>query len=262
VLPKSSQFGSGDDPLHQYYMSHGAFKLFYSQDQEVHDLIRSVMILEIQKMKWNGCRDSIMVLPHTRSTGEEERVVQATATLHIKELVLTENIRALGSFFLDSSWWPVNQGRQYVTDTTPIPSIESVYRVSSNKAFQKTQWSSFVNNLCNENDATLAGTMVNMQDDACKQCAGKTRLRIFEEVTSSLMREGSRSSVGAATPANAAVFDSKDNHQNLIAPMHTSPSLLLSPTFSPFFLDFEAQWKLVQEFYCRDESTSNLERSS
>ena len=241
ILPTSSQFGSGDDPLHQYHMTHGAFKLFYSQDQQVHDLIRSVIILEIEKMKWDGCRDSVMV-PHTRSTSEEEQVVEATATLYVKELVLTEKIRALGHFFLDSSLWPVNQGRQYVTDSTPIPSTESAYRVSSNKAFQKSQWSSFVDNLCNENDATVAVTMVNMQNGG-----GKIRLRIFEEMAS----------------ANSPVFYSDDSHQNLNAPQQTSSSLLLSPSFSSFFLDFEAQWKLVQEFYDKDEGTiSNLGRSS
>ena len=241
ILPTFSQFGSVDDPLHQYYMAHGAFKLFYSQDQHVHDLIRSVMILEIEKMKLNGCRDSIMV-PYTISTNEEEQVVNATVTLHVKELVLTEKIRALGHFFLDSSLWPVNQGRQYVTDSTPIPSTESAYRVSSNKAFQKSQWSSFVDNLCNENDATVAVTMVNMQNGG-----GKIRLRIFEEMAS----------------ANSPVFYSDDSHQNLNAPQQTSSSLLLSPSFSSFFLDFEAQWKLVQEFYDKDEGTiSNLGRSS
>jgi hypothetical protein len=130
-LSEPSEFGSTNDLLHWYHKCHRPFKLFYPQNLELHDLIRNVMILEIKKMKLNNgggtAWDSISTSPAGDDRQGHGIVEDTTSSLQVEELVLTETINALGRHFVDSSCWPVNQGREDVSDSTPVPPAEGIY---------------------------------------------------------------------------------------------------------------------------------------
>ena len=130
-LSEPSEFGSTNDLLHWYHKCHRPFKLFYPQNLELHDLIRNVMILEIKKMKLNNgggtAWDSISTSPAGDDRQGHGIVEDTTSSLQVEELVLTETINALGRHIVDSSCWPVNQGREDVSDSTPVPPAEGIY---------------------------------------------------------------------------------------------------------------------------------------
>lgn len=264
----SSVFGSGNDPLHLYHMSHRAFTLFYPQDQEVHDLIRNVMVLEIEKMNRHGRHLSLVasfppgaVFLPPQNKGASNQVQHGDlAALEVKELVLNEKIETLGKIFLDSSMWPVNQGREYVSYSTPIPSAESAYCTPPNNTFQNALWSSFVNNLCEDADDdhhnravavmphTVMGdrALVLQEQRSDKEEANtlrKKRLPVFEH----LLMKTLAVVMPVTTTTTVKKYGITQNPcRSAMFLISSSPSASSSASF---FRDFEAQWKLVREFY-------------
>ena len=272
-LTEPSEFGSINDLLHWYHKCHRPFKLFYSQNPELHDLMRNVMMLEIKKMKLNngGATASESISASSSPVGrimlgEDERqghdiVEDTTTSLQVEELVLTETINALGRHFLDSSWWPVNQGREYVSDSTPVPPAEGIYCAPPKNAFQKSLWSSLVENLCSKNDAELNHHYGDEEKRRTATMGKKKRLPVFEDVSvvvSSVGTIGSLEATGVSSPAGATISDNTnapfafevgDRPQHQMCSLSMPPSSLLPPPPSFSFCEFESQWKIVQDFY-------------
>jgi hypothetical protein len=269
----SSVFGSGNDPLHLYHMSHRAFTLFYPQDQEVHDLIRNVMVLEIEKMNRHGRHSSLASFPGAvllppQNKGASNQVQHGDlAALEVKELVLNEKIETLGKIFLDSSMWPVNQGREYVSCSTPIPSAESAYCTPPNNTFQNALWSSFVNNLCDaappdddpHNRAVVAvmprhtvmtsdRALVPQQrsdKEEANMLRKNKRLPVFEH----LLMKALAVVVPVTTTTTVKKYGSTQNPCRSAMFLISSSSPSSASSSASFFRNFEAQWKLVREFY-------------
>jgi hypothetical protein len=265
----SSVFGSGNDPLHLYHMSHRAFTLFYPQDQEVHDLIRNVMVLEIEKMNRHGRNLSLASFPGAVLSPPQNKDASSNqvqhgdlAALEVKELVLNEKIETLGRIFLDSSMWPVNQGREYVSCSTPIPSAESAYCTPPHNTFQNALWSSFVNNLCDAADddhhnravavmpahTVMGDRALVLQQRSDKEEEANTlrkkRLPVFEHLLMKTL--GVVVPVTTTTTAVNKYGITQNPCRSAMFLISSSPSASSSASF---FRDFEAQWKLVREFY-------------
>ena len=145
--PRSSQereaflFGSGDEYFHFHHLSCcKALILYYPNDEAVHGLIRSVLRLELDKM--------MAVLEHPVIAAIDDDDDDANTTIINRELLLRQRFQALSQHCLQS-FWPVNQGREYVSASTPLPPATASYCVpcTTENEFHGKLWNSFVRNL-------------------------------------------------------------------------------------------------------------------
>jgi hypothetical protein len=131
-------------------------------------------------------------------------------------------------------------------------------------AFQKSLWSSLVENLCSKNDAELSHHYGDEEKQRTASMGKKKRLPVFEDVSvlvSSVGTRGSVETIGDSSPASTAISDSttapftfevgEDRSELYMCTMTMAPSSLLPPPPSFSFCEFESQWKLVQDFYSK-----------
>jgi hypothetical protein len=143
------------DQIYVHYAAHRAFQMYYFHDSSMHAFMREVMILELDKIRHDDCNKksswAIDAHPPSNQTIEKKR-----QELFVRNFVLQSQLESLKTFLLDSFWWPVNLGREYVSDKTPVPIAETMYIIPPPPAREKDggdknckfeQWNSFLNNI-------------------------------------------------------------------------------------------------------------------
>eukprot|EP00557_Chaetoceros_sp_GSL56_P008537 CAMPEP_0176490594 /NCGR_PEP_ID=MMETSP0200_2-20121128/7958_1 /TAXON_ID=947934 /ORGANISM="Chaetoceros sp., Strain GSL56" /LENGTH=449 /DNA_ID=CAMNT_0017887919 /DNA_START=364 /DNA_END=1713 /DNA_ORIENTATION=+ len=155
----SSSGGAEDeqDSIYHHYVSHRAFQMYYFHDSSLHQFMKEVMILELEKIH-HRTKISLIANPTNHQPDETGR-----QWLHVREFTLQNQLESLKMFLLGTCWWPVNLGRDYVSDKTPVPSAESIYIVppapvvakgrreeqggEEKKSTFEHQWKSFLDNM-------------------------------------------------------------------------------------------------------------------
>jgi hypothetical protein len=172
---------------------HGIFRLYCTNDEAIHSLIQSTMRLELDKLLM----------------AQSCQTISSLAIFKSRELEIRTQIDALHAFFLES-WWPVNEGREYVSSNTPVPPAVGFYSVPRHDKSHSRQWNSFVQNLGKKSSlypsqteqiqmkllhvlanetaiATPASAASRAADDiigaATSTANNSPRLRVFEDLT-------------------------------------------------------------------------------
>ena len=167
LAPSSSCRGGADMSIHR-----GLFRMYYSTDSTIFELIQSTMRLEIEKLLFAACmRRRINVTEQVGSSSFLSSCCNSLGTprnsastncnrkrdflrsftasdIESRELEICKQIEGLQIFF-SGSRWPINQGREYVSIETPLPPVAGFYMPPDDhsKGSHSRQWNSFVQNL-------------------------------------------------------------------------------------------------------------------
>ena len=142
---------SGFEAFHMHYLSCKGFRLYYTNDEDVQELIRDVIGLEFDKLI-----DS--TTSNTHRIFDEEANEDNEHSIEIRTLVLHQKIQAIGQYMFNS-WWPVNLGREYVTKNTPLPPVRSMFCIPSENVSHQRQWNSLLRNVEFEKDNIYSGEL-------------------------------------------------------------------------------------------------------
>lgn len=148
------------DAIYAHYAAHRAFQMYNFHDASMHRFMKEVMILELDKIRHerqgeqeckNNFSYSSMMAPRNANQQIQDEVF-------VRKFVLQNQLESLKTFLLDSGWWPVNLGREYISDKTPVPMAETIYIVpptrkggelldQRNHSNIEQYWNSFLNNI-------------------------------------------------------------------------------------------------------------------
>ncbi len=121
--------------------SNDIFRLYYTNDEALYSLIRKTMQLELEKSRIATQSSSAHFSSSSSSSNSSPY-----STLKSRENEIHQNLDALHNFFLES-WWPVNEGREYVSSQTLVPPASGFYSVPRHDTSHFRQWNSFVQNV-------------------------------------------------------------------------------------------------------------------
>ncbi len=189
------KFAPGDEAFeHHHQHVEPAFAIFYPGNDALSSLISATMRLELDSLRRG---DNFSYTPYTPYTHN----ITTNANLHkysslqdnksndnilCLELTLRQEFEAIKSHFI-MSYWPVNMDRQFVTDDTPVPAVDSTYKIRDD-GIHRNLWQAFV---CGLNPHTSTEESNRLMTSICRgeSDAGlartKRRLGVFERMTSS-----------------------------------------------------------------------------
>jgi len=179
------KFAPGDEAFRHHHQDiEPAFPIFYPGDDALSTLISATMRLELDSLRHSKNFSS--------TTYRSNRTLQdKTSKILCLERTLRRDFRAVKSHFI-MSYWPVNMDRQFVTDDTPVPAIDSTYKIRDT-GIHHNLWQAFVYALNPHIEQThtipsvshrLLPSSSDTESDV-SDASTRKRLSVFERMTSS-----------------------------------------------------------------------------
>lgn len=139
------------------------FRVYDTTDEDLQSVIVSTMRAELDKLmllsmkkKHHQSRSLLLTTPllHDSFLRHHQELLQqhAASMVWFKNIIQAKELENRARFdtiqkSLLAAWWPVSEGRECVTDKTPVPPANGFYVVPRNDISHAKQWDSFLRNL-------------------------------------------------------------------------------------------------------------------